>query len=69
AFLNSSEFGEYPILRDTSPCSKKMMESFSHILSIYEPIEFALEFLTKDLEFTPIDVPITIHTTCSSRKM
>ena len=43
--------------------------TFSHKLSIYEPIEFALEFLTKDLEFTPIDEPITIHTTCSSRKM
>lgn len=69
ALLNASEFGEYPILCDTSPCTKKMMESFSHKLSIYEPIEFALEFLTKDLEFTPIDEPITIHTTCSSRKM
>ena len=67
--LNISEFGEYPILSDTSPCTKKMMESFSHDLNIYEPIEFALEFLTKDLEFTAINEPITIHTTCSSRKM
>lgn len=69
ALLYASEFGEYPILCDTSPCTKKMMESFSHKLDIYEPIEFALEFLTKDLEFTPINEPITIHTTCSSRKM
>ena len=46
-----------------------MMESFSHKLDIYEPIEFALEFLTKDLEFTAINEAITIHTTCSSRKM
>ena len=67
--LNISEFGEYPILSDTSPCTKKMMESFSHKLNIYEPIEFALEFLTKDLEFTAINEAITIHTTCSSRKM
>ncbi|MDD2895075.1 MAG: FAD-binding and (Fe-S)-binding domain-containing protein [Aliarcobacter sp.] len=69
ALLNASEFGEYPILCDTSPCTKKMMESFSHKLDIFEPIEFALQFLTKDLEFTAIDEPITIHTTCSSRKM
>ncbi len=69
ALLHVSEFGEYPILCDTSPCTKKMMESFSHKLSIYEPIEFALKFLTKDLEFTAINEPITIHTTCSSRKM
>ncbi|RBQ28777.1 FAD-binding and (Fe-S)-binding domain-containing protein [Aliarcobacter vitoriensis] len=69
ALLNASEFGEYPILCDTSPCTKKMMESFSHKLSIYEPIDFALTFLKNDLEFTPIDEAITIHTTCSSRKM
>ena len=67
--LNISEFGEYPILSDTSPCTKKMLESFSHKLNIYEPIEFALEFLTNDLEFIAINEPITIHTTCSSRKM
>ncbi|WP_026802860.1 FAD-binding and (Fe-S)-binding domain-containing protein [Aliarcobacter lanthieri] len=69
ALLNASEFGEYPILCDTSPCTKKMIESFSHKLSIYEPIDFTLTFLTKYLEFTPINEPITIHTTCSSRKM
>ncbi|MBL3519575.1 FAD-binding oxidoreductase [Arcobacter lanthieri] len=69
ALLDASEFGEYPILCDTSPCTKKMIESFSHKLSIYEPIDFTLTFLTKHLEFTPIDGPITIHTTCSSRKM
>lgn len=69
ALLNASEFGTYPILCDTSPCTKKMLESFSHKLDIYEPIEFALRFLSKDLEFTPIEEPITIHTTCSSRKM
>ena len=69
ALLNASEFGQYPILCDTSPCTKKMMESFSHKLDIFEPIEFALEFLSKDLEFTVTNEPITIHTTCSSRKM
>ena len=46
-----------------------MMESFSHKLSIYEPIEFALEFFNKRFRIYSIDEPITIHTTCSSRKM
>ncbi len=64
-----SNFGEYPILCDTSPCTKKMLESMSNKLAIYEPIEFALEFLTKNLNFKQIEEAITIHTTCSSRKM
>ncbi len=64
-----SNFGEYPILCDTSPCTKKMIESFKGKLKVYEPIEFALEFLTHELEFKAINEPITIHTTCSSRKM
>ena len=69
ALNKASKNGTYPVLCDTSPCTKKMMESFENKIDIYEPIEFALEFLAKDLEFTPIDEPITIHTTCSSRKM
>ncbi len=64
-----SNFGEYPILCDTSPCTKKMVESFENKLKIYEPIEFTLEFLADELEFSKIEEPITIHTTCSSRKM
>ena len=64
-----SNFGEYPVLCDTSPCTKKMIESFDSDIKIYEPIEFALDYLVPELEFTKIDEPITIHTTCSSRKM
>lgn len=69
ALLQVSNSGEYPVLCDTSPCTKKMMESFKEKINIYEPIEFALKFLTNELEFTAINEPITIHTTCSSRKM
>ncbi len=65
----ASNFGEYPILCDTSPCTKKMIENFKNKLKIYEPIEFALDLLSENLEFTKIDETITIHTTCSSRKM
>jgi D-lactate dehydrogenase len=69
ALLNASEFGTYPILCDTSPCTKKMIESFTYDLSVYEPIEFALEFLKEELDFNPINEAITIHSTCSSREM
>ncbi len=62
-------FGEYPILCDTSPCTKKMIDSFDSKLQIYEPIEFALDLLVPQLDFEKIDEPIAIHTTCSSRKM
>ena len=64
-----SNFGEYPVLCDTSPCTKKMIESFDGNIKIFEPIEFALEHLVPELEFEKIDEAITIHTTCSSRKM
>ncbi len=46
-----------------------MMESFNSNLDLYEPIEFALEHLVDKLELEKIDEAITIHTTCSSRKM
>ncbi len=65
----ASNFGEYPVLCDTSPCTKKMLESFQSDIRIYEPIEFALDYLVPEFEFTKIDEPIAIHTTCSSRKM
>ncbi len=64
-----SQEGEIPILCDTSPCTKKMLESFKRNLKIYEPIDFTLEVLSKHLTFSPIDDAIAIHTTCSSRKM
>ncbi|WP_294962402.1 FAD-binding and (Fe-S)-binding domain-containing protein [Sulfurimonas sp.] len=67
--LKASNNGEYPVLCDTSPCTKKMIDSFEIDLDIYEPIEFALEFLTKYLTFEKTDEPIAIHSTCSSRKM
>lgn len=69
ALKSASNQGEFPILCDMSPCTKTMIGNFGSRLKIYEPIEFALEHLTKELEFTKIDDPITIHTTCSSRKM
>jgi D-lactate dehydrogenase len=69
ALIDASANGEYPILCDTSPCTKKMHESFISDIKIYEPIEFCLDYVVNELELTKIDEPITIHSTCSSRKM
>ena len=69
ALLEVSNNGEYAILCDTSPCTKKMLESFISDIKVYEPIEFCLDKLVDELEFEKIDEEITIHTTCSSRKM
>lgn len=38
-------------------------------IPLYEPVEFIYTFLQDKLEFTPTDRPITIHATCSMRKM
>jgi D-lactate dehydrogenase len=67
--VEASNNGEYPILCDTSPCTKKMLESFKAQIGIYEPIEFSLKYLLPSLQITKLEEPIVIHTTCSSRKM
>ena len=69
ALIKASNDGEYPVLCDTSPCTKKMHESFISDIKIYEPIEFCMDYIVPELEFTKIDEAITIHSTCSSRKM
>ncbi len=69
----ASENGKYPVLYDTSPCMYRTKEFIAihknAKFKIYEPIEFILEFLTNNLTFKKADKTITIHTTCSSKKM
>ena len=67
--LHVSNNGQIPVLCDTSPCTKTMLATFKSDLKIYEPIEFTLNVLTKDLVFNQISDAIAIHTTCSSRTM
>jgi len=64
-----SKNGQYPILCDTSPCVKTLLDHIDGELPIYESIEFTLKFLVERLVFKPIDESIVIHTTCSARKM
>jgi D-lactate dehydrogenase len=66
--LKASENGEYPIVCDQSPCLHRMREKMPD-LKLYEPAEFIHDFLAPRLEFHPIDAPIAVHITCSTRRM
>lgn len=68
ALLKASKGGRYPVLCDQSPCLHRMR---THIKSmkLYEPVEFISTFLMGHLDFHPIDEPITVHPTCSTRLM
>ncbi|MBQ2790090.1 MAG: (Fe-S)-binding protein, partial [Thermoguttaceae bacterium] len=68
ALFVASNGGEYPILCDQSPCLYRMKEKMTR-LRLFEPIELIETFLVDRLDFKPIDEPIAIHATCSSRKM
>lgn len=66
-----SEEGKYPILIDTSPCKSMLLENKEKVsgLSIYEPVGFIEDVLVNYLDFSPVDEPIMLHVTCSSRTM
>lgn len=68
ALLKASENGRWPIVCDQSPCLHRMRDHIKN-LKLYEPSEFIMTFLADNLEFTPIDEPVAIHVTCSSRRM
>lgn len=64
----ASQEGKYPVLCDQSPCLYRMRKTMSRI-KLYEPVEFIHTFLIDRLQFTPVPYPISIHITCSMRKM
>jgi len=66
-----SEQGKHPILIDTSPCKLMLLDNKDKVsgLSIYEPVGFIEEVLINYLDFSPVDEPVMLHVTCSSRTM
>lgn len=68
ALAIASEGGKIPVVCDQSPCLHRMRE---HIKSmpLFEPAEFILDYLAPYLKFTPIDTPVAVHVTCSTRRM
>ncbi|MFA0514079.1 FAD-binding and (Fe-S)-binding domain-containing protein [Vibrio breoganii] len=65
----ASEQGKYPVLMDTSPCAKRSIEHFSKPLEILEPAGFAEAYLLEHLDINPLNEPVMLHVTCSSRRM
>ncbi len=68
ALLTASENGKYPVLCDQSPCLHRMRNHI-HSMKLYEPAEFIETFLVPHLDFTPVDTPVAVHVTCSTRHM
>lgn len=66
----ASNYGEYPILCDNSPCTYRIVNGLKNMnLKVFEPIEFSLEYLVSKLKIEQTNEPIVIHTTCSAKKM
>ena len=68
ALWTASDEGRYPVLCDQSPCLHRMRQHIGKI-QLYEPVEFILKFLVDRLEFHPVDEPVSVHITCSTRLM
>lgn len=68
ALWKASCEGKYPVLCDQSPCLHRMREKISK-MELFEPAEFIEKFLVDRLDFHQIDEPISVHITCTMRKM
>ena len=68
ALWKASEEGRYPVLCAQSPCLHRMRKVMKK-MKLYEPAEFIMKYLVPRLDFHPIDRPIALHITCSTRQM
>ena len=68
ALWKASEQGKYPVLCAQSPCLHRMKKVMKK-MKLYEPAEFIMDYLVDRLDFHPIDRPIALHITCSTRQM
>ncbi len=68
ALWKASEEGKYPVLCAQSPCLHRMKKVMKK-MKLYEPAEFIMKYLVDRLDFHPIDRPIALHITCSTRQM
>ncbi len=73
AISKKNKEGRIPVVFDTSPCVK----TFNDFLNknkfvnykVYDSVEFIADELLDELEISPKDESIAIHTTCSTTKM
>lgn len=69
ALMDISDNGSIPVLCDMSPCLYRMRKAFKGNLKLFEPVEFAHDFLLEKLALKKIPQKIAIHHTCTSIKM
>lgn len=67
ALLKASDNGRYPVFCETSPCLARMRKVMDSRLKLYEPVEFAIHYLTDRLTLKKTQKRIAIHPTCSTR--
>ena len=65
----ASENGKHPVLCDMSPCLYTMKSNFGERLKLYEPAEFADEFLLGKLKIKKLDKKVSLFAVCSAKKM
>ncbi len=68
ALFKASDGGRIPVVCDQSPCLHRMREHIKS-LTLHEPAEFIHDYLAPQLTFHRHDTPISVHITCSSRRM
>ena len=68
ALLDASENGKWPVLCDQSPCLHRMREKIKGV-DMFEPAEFIERSVLEKVRIVPIDEPVAVHITCSTRKM
>ncbi len=66
--IRASDNGKYPVICDMSPCLYTMKENI-HSVTFYEPVEFILKYLVKNLDIKPLDETISVFPVCSMKKM
>ena len=68
ALWRASQQGKYPVVCDQSPCLHRMKSHMSKV-KLYESAEFVWLFLKDRLVFNPVDTPVALHLTCSTKLM
>lgn len=69
ALWEASQQGKYPVVMDTSPCVKRMLENCTKPLTIFEPMQFVESHLVEHLDISATDEPVMLHITCSTKRM
>ena len=68
ALWKATKQGRYPVLCAQSPCLHRMRKVMQK-MQLYEPAGFIMKYLVPRLDFHPVDRPVALHVTCSTRHM